>query len=105
MSPRQRDILTFHVTWQDIAITVTCEAKLARPGRISRRNVLPPDHCDRPEHCLPFTKTGYRSHFADPAHIEAAGGAAAYVIAWLNHAAESTEGQARNGAARQLALF
>jgi hypothetical protein len=58
--------------------------------------------CRRP---LPFTETGYRSVFADPADIDAGGGAVAYVTAWLHVAAPSPQWRMRAVAAEQLSLF
>ncbi len=54
---------------------------------------------------LPFTETGYRSHFT-PAHdIEFAGGPLAYVHTWLDWASQSQEWRERDLAERQYALL
>jgi hypothetical protein len=50
---------------------------------------------------LPFTETGYRSHFLGPGIVEEAGGPAAYVRAWLDHAAQSPKWRKQQTAARQ----
>ncbi|MEZ5844052.1 MAG: hypothetical protein R3D27_10025 [Hyphomicrobiaceae bacterium] len=36
---------------------------------------------------LPITSTGYRSHFLDEQELNAAGGPAGFVIAWLDREA------------------
>ncbi len=54
---------------------------------------------------LPFTETGYRSPFLHPDSVEAAGGPDAYVLAWLDHAAGSTEWKRYIEASRQFSLF
>lgn len=54
---------------------------------------------------LPITETGYRSHFVGNAEIIEAGGASAYVRAWLEDAALAPAWKAAQEAARQLALF
>lgn len=84
---------THRITWRGIAldITFTPEAFIATDhieirteGRVS----------------LPVTETGYRSHFVPTGSVEAYGGAAAFVTAWLDHKA------ARTGwSGAQLSLF
>lgn len=54
---------------------------------------------------LPFTETGYRSHFLDPGIVEAAGGPIAFVTAWLDEAAKDDEWRERESQTRQLSLF
>lgn len=54
---------------------------------------------------LPISQTGYRSHFTDAGDIEAAGGAVAYVRAWLDHAGLSPEWIAARQQTQQLSLF
>ncbi len=54
---------------------------------------------------LPFTETGYRSHFLEPGTVEEAGGPAAYVRAWLDHAANDPVWRRGEQARRQLDLF
>jgi hypothetical protein len=54
---------------------------------------------------LPFTQTGYRSHFLHPDEVEAEGGPAAYVTAWLNAAAKERDWKAVQAATQQLDLF
>jgi hypothetical protein len=54
---------------------------------------------------LPFTETGYKSHFTAMGDIEAAGGPEAYARQWLDWAAQEPAWRIAQVAARQLALF
>jgi hypothetical protein len=54
---------------------------------------------------LPITETGYRSYFLHPDEVEAAGGPAAYVLAWLGEEAQSPKWKRHVEASRQLSLF
>ena len=94
-----------HIMWQGIAITVTYIPDwlgLAGCGVATSAHLTVTVAGRSP---LPFTETGYRSHFADPDDIEAAGGPAAYVLAWLDNAAASPQWKGRQAAAVQLDLF
>ena len=53
---------------------------------------------------LPVTDTGYRSHFFSDA-VEAYGGPAAYVRAWLDEAAKAPAWQRHYEKTRQLTLL
>jgi hypothetical protein len=102
---RPRDIHAFQIAWRGIAITVTCETNalgLADAGVGTSAHLTITAECRRP---LPFTETGYRSLFVDPADIDASGDPAAYVAAWLDIAAESPQWRARQPVTRQLSLF
>jgi hypothetical protein len=102
---RPRDIQAFPIAWQGIAITVTCERNalaLADAGVATSAHLAITAANRRP---LPFTETGYRSVFVDPADIDAAGGPVAYVTAWLDLAAQSPQWRTRAMAAEQLSLF
>ena len=60
----------------------------------------------RPERAkLPVTQTGYRSHFVADAEVVEAGGAIAYVRAWLDHAAQDPAWKEAQDEARQLSLL
>ncbi len=54
---------------------------------------------------LPVTETGYRSHFVDHGSVEACGGPAAFVQAWLDHEAPSEEWSVKEIESRQMSLF
>lgn len=54
---------------------------------------------------LPFTETGYRSHFTTPDAVASAGGPVAYVLAWLDAEADTPAWKAKAAAAAQLCLF
>ncbi|WP_132537861.1 hypothetical protein [Rhizobium sp. PP-F2F-G48] len=58
-----------------------------------------------PARCpLPLTKTGYLSHFTDPALIDEAGGPVAFVTAAIDEAAEKQAWKAYEQESRQMAL-
>jgi hypothetical protein len=54
---------------------------------------------------LPITETGYRSHFIAKDLIEQAGGPAAYLEAWLDHAATAKGWAAIEDTVRQYELL
>lgn len=54
---------------------------------------------------LPITGTGYKSHFISPERIAEIGTPVEYVMAWLDHAAESAEWKNAEFESRQLSLF
>lgn len=54
---------------------------------------------------LPITETGKLSHFTGPELVDAEGGPAAFVLAWLDLAAQCPQWQARQEQAKQLTLF
>jgi hypothetical protein len=104
MTGRIRDIQHCNLTWRGIAITLSYErdwlAMEELSYQVAHLTVTADDR--RP---LPFTETGYRSHFLAPAEIDAAGGPVAYVLAWLEEAAQSPEWRACDAAQAQLTLF
>ena len=54
---------------------------------------------------LPFTETGYRSHFDRADNIEAAGGPVAFVLAWLAETSRSKAWRTAQAERQQLTLF
>jgi len=54
---------------------------------------------------IPITETGYLSHFLEPGLVEANGGPAAFVRAWLDEAAKDPLWKEQEAAARQFSLF
>lgn len=61
---------------------------------------------EEPVHApLPLTETGYRSYFHPRGTVEEAGGASAFVLAWLEEAATSKRWAFIEAESRQLALF
>ncbi|MDO9223587.1 MAG: hypothetical protein Q7U20_07735 [Caulobacter sp.] len=95
-------IETFTTDWQGIALSVTFEARWlnSESANIAHLQVKSVGRIP-----LPITETGYRSHFLPADEVAAAGGAVAYVLAWLNHAATAPEWRARPEAMGQLSLF
>ena len=54
---------------------------------------------------LPFTETGYRSHFLDASELEEYGTPTDFVKAWLEESAKSKEWKAYEKKKNQLTLF
>jgi hypothetical protein len=104
MTDRICDIHAYHVTWQGIAIAITYERDWLVMDELSYRVAhLTVTAADRSP--LPFTDTGFQSRFLAPAEIVSAGGAAAYVPAWLHEAAQSPQWRTRKPVSPQLSLF
>jgi hypothetical protein len=90
----------FTLDWQGIALSVTYRANSYGPNvHHLEIRVLEPAGA-----ILPVTDTGYRSHFFHD-DVDAHGGVAAYVTAWLDQAATDPAWKRRQEAARQLRLF
>ena len=90
------------IDWQGITLSVTYEENafgLTWVADMEIRSINPE------KAPLPITNTGYRSHFPHPDNVKEAGGADAYVIAWLEEAAKSPEWCNRKTAPNQLSLF
>ena len=86
------------IVWEGIEIEVTYKPK----------DILAMSHLELriPSRArIPVTETGYRSEYLHPGTIEDAGGPQAYVIAWLDHMAQSREWQDHVVTSRQLSLF
>ncbi len=54
---------------------------------------------------LPFTETGYRSHFSPASSIEGHGGPEKFVLGWLDFEAQSKKWKDYVDSTRQLTLF
>jgi hypothetical protein len=93
-----------HITWQGITIKVRyTPCWFEMPGYETAHlevSAIAPDRAP-----LPFTETGYRSHFLPAEQIDSAGGPVAYVLAWLEEAAKSPAWQGHVNIAQQLTLF
>lgn len=74
---------THRITWRGIRITITFT-----PEKFGLVDHIEMDSEDRIP--LPVTETGYRSDHLPIGNVEAAGGAVAYVTAWLDHEAQRT---------------
>ncbi|TWB15544.1 hypothetical protein FBZ89_114138 [Nitrospirillum amazonense] len=103
MSEPPRPIQPCRIVWQGIPIDVTYEANwLSMDGDgVTAHLEVRAENRRR----LPFTETGYRSHFLPRGIVEAAGGSAAYVLAWLEEAAQSEDWRQYRNAESQLSLF
>lgn len=102
---RPREIEIVSLTWEAITIEVRYEAEWLRSAgdyKIAHLEVsaVAPERAP-----LPFTETGYRSRFLHRETVEAMGGPGAYVLAWLEEAAQAPEWQAQALERRQLTLF
>jgi hypothetical protein len=90
--------------WQGLVIEVRYQPNWTGEGQdaIAHLDIT----CVRPErHPLPFTETGYRSHFLQPGVVEGQGGPVVYVAAWLAEASRTREWDDYIRANRQLSLF
>ncbi|GEC36479.1 hypothetical protein JOH52_000818 [Sinorhizobium meliloti] len=101
----KRSIETHTIVWRGLTIEVRYEAQwLGTDGPFSTAH-LEVDVKWPERRPLPFTETGYRSHFTPASEIDDAGGPVAFVEAWLEKAAQSTQWKKREEAARQMTLF
>ncbi|MGA0546824.1 hypothetical protein ACO2Q1_16255 [Brevundimonas sp. VNH65] len=97
----KQEIQTFTIDWQGVALSVTYNpAAFGGATAHIEIHVLSPARAP-----LPITETGYRSHFLPPVYVEDAGGPVAYVLAWLDQAAQSREWRDHVERSRQGSLF
>lgn len=100
-----RSIETHTITWRGLVIDIRYEACwLGTEGPFSTAH-LEVDVRSPERAPLPFTETGYRSHFTQAEVIAEAGGPVAFVEAWLEQAAKSAAWKQHEQAARQMTLF
>ncbi len=102
------DIVVEQLVWRGITLSISYEADWLGSG--ARGSAFAVAHLEirvlAPERApLPMTETGYRSHFLAQGDVEAGGGPAAYVLAWLEHDAKDTKWRRQEVAGRQLSLF
>jgi hypothetical protein len=106
-SARKRSIVTESLDWRGIALSVSYDPSffVSDFGRDDPQAHLE-IHVISPEGArLPFTETGYRSHFLPPRLVEQAGGPAVYVRIWLDDASTSRAWRRYEDDSRQLSLF
>ena len=104
MSEPSSTMQTVNITWRGTAILITYEANwLNLHGMVGTCAHLAINAEGRRR--LPFTETGYRSCFLTPTEVDAVGGPVAYVLAWLDAAAESPQWKVSQMAGQQLTLF
>lgn len=88
--------------WQDYVIELVHTANWCAQIGLDHLSIT----CLSPERAaLPITETGYKSAFLHGDLIIRAGGAVAYVQAWLDEASQSSEWKAQAEAACQGSLF
>jgi hypothetical protein len=98
------DYQTHQASWQGIALSV----RYCPDWSQGFREVMgrPLAHFTIAAGCaLPITETGNLSHFTGPELVDAEGGPVAFVLAWLDLAAQSPEWKAQREQAAQLSLF
>ena len=103
-----RDIVVEQLVWRGITLSVSYEADWLGSGECGSKfatahlqiEAISPERSP-----LPMTETGYRSHFLAQGIVEEAGGAAAYALAWLEHATKSPNWRQKEITGRQLSLF
>lgn len=104
----ERRIETHETGWRGIRLRVTYEAdylNMAERFPHLANAHLQIEAVDPEKAPLPVTETGYRSHFTAARLIEETGGPVAFVLAWLEDAAQEPAWQDREAAARQFSLF
>jgi hypothetical protein len=100
------DYQTFALDWEGIALSVTfCPDWSASYREIYGSPMAHLEIRSIDGQPLPVTETGYRSHFINAELIDAEGGAAAFVRAWLDHEARSPQWKAAKAKQQQLSLF
>ena len=94
------------ITWRGVTIEVAYEADWLNSGSgpfpASHLAITAVQPAKAP---LPITETGYLSHFVEPGTVEEQGGPSAFVLAWLDVAAQSKEWRKLEVTGRQLDLF
>jgi hypothetical protein len=98
---KERHIITTVIDWQGIALSVSFEAEWLGAGACIAHLQVETARRD----ALPITRTGYLSHFLPLGEVEAAGGPAAYVRAWLDQEASCEEWRSHLDKVRQGTLF
>ncbi len=96
----------FEIQWQGIEIEIRyCPSWSESYERIYGSRMAHLEVVQPGGDPLPFTETGYRSHFTPADDIEGAGGPVAYVGLWLDWAGKDPAWQAAQRLARQLVLL
>jgi hypothetical protein len=101
-------VVTETSVWRGITISVSFDPDWLQLGEHDPHygvshltiNVIAPEKAP-----LPITETGYRSQFVETGVVEAKGGPAAYVLAWLDEAATNRKWKLAEAKWRQLDLF
>ena len=95
---RTKAIFQFDTAWRGTAISITHVVRWS--DGIDHIEVRSEGRVP-----LPITGTGYKSHFTNPETLTDYPDAAAFVLAWLEHAASSDEWKHQAEGARQFSLF
>lgn len=98
MSAPSIPVVTSQIDWRGVAICISYHRHQWSTFDHIEVNVIG-------DGIIPITETGYRSHYLHSDVTDEYGGAVAYVLAWLEHEAQTPQWKKREEAARQLSLF
>jgi hypothetical protein len=98
IDPKRAKYDAFNATWCGIELTIRHLA-----GRFEGMDHIEVISTGRV--ALPVTETGYRSLFILPERVAEIGTPSEYVLAWLNHEAQSESWKRIEAEARQLSPF
>ena len=91
------------LTWREIKITIIYKSNYfdsKKSARIAHLDITTENRVP-----LPFTESGYRSHFFHATELEQYGTPTDFVKAWLEESAKSKEWKAYEKKKNQLTLF
>lgn len=97
---RAHPYIETRIAWQGIGVRIRHCANWCAVTEMSHLEIISDDRVP-----LPITKTGYKSHFILPERIAEIGSVTDYVLAWLDHEAQTESWKRQEEAARQLSLF
>jgi hypothetical protein len=100
VKPKDDRYAEFAITWRGIALNVRHCPDWSRSCGIAHIEVISLERLP-----LPITETGYKSHFIHHDQRAEIGTPVEFVIAWLDHDAESTAWKKAEFESRQLSLF
>ena len=99
-----KEIEVSTIVWRGIKITINYKPKYFESSKtgfsIAYLEVITENKAP-----LPFTESGYRSHFTDASEIEAYGTPVDFVKAWLAETAKSKKWKEQERKQNQLSLF
>lgn len=94
------------ITWQGINIDISYDPDYSKAFReVYGQPMAHVEIRAKGRKRLPFTETGYRSHFIHASSIEEHGGPETFVFKWLDHAAQSKDWKRHVEDSKQLSLF
>lgn len=96
----KKGYIVSRVTWRGIGLEVRHCANWCAMVAMDHIEIVSAERVP-----LPITGTGYKSHFISPKRVAEIGTPVEYVMAWLDHAAESAEWRKTELETRQLSVF